>query len=353
MNCTQEHDDVRSIELFDDLNLVGNINEYINGNGKSNGIKPTERYTSFDYCYNYFQSFKDKNDTLSLANDYNIINSCYHIGFYLASWGMLRGASYLLQKSIKFYEPLIKAIAKSDHAYWCIDINNYTDKNISLLLKCCKMINESLGPENTTSDTLITKIMLGVYGNVPAFDTYFKKGFMISSLNKTSLKKIYNFYLKNVDVIDNQLINTLDIVTGLPTTRKYPRAKIIDMIFFIEGLKNSNNNNAPTRTHKIKEPMIDIQSNSTTIPEKIVYSVASIVRSELNKKFTREDVKLAAGISSDVWNSSYNPTFQGMRIDQPGGVTSVNVKYKKVFQRVARGVYMLTDEGKEIIKKIT
>ena len=44
--------------------------------------KPQERYASFDFCFNYFQGFKNKAD---IANSTNIQNSCLQLGFYLQS----------------------------------------------------------------------------------------------------------------------------------------------------------------------------------------------------------------------------------------------------------------------------
>ena len=35
-------------------------------------------------------------------------------------------------------------------------------------------------PEGGMSDVLVTKVMLGVFGNVPAFNTYFKAGAGVS-----------------------------------------------------------------------------------------------------------------------------------------------------------------------------
>ena len=76
--------------------------------------EPSDRYTSFDYCYNYFQDFKSDNKLSEIAVPGNLQVSCLHLGFYLASWGMLRGSSYLLQRSIKYYESLIKEISNFD-----------------------------------------------------------------------------------------------------------------------------------------------------------------------------------------------------------------------------------------------
>ena len=85
--------------------------------------------------------------------------------------------------------------------------------------------------------TLITKIMLGVFGNIPAFDTYFVTAFGVRSLNQNSLRKIKDFYDANRVQIDELDIRTKDFHTSGLTHRMYPKAKIIDMIWFIEGEK--------------------------------------------------------------------------------------------------------------------
>ncbi len=53
--------------------------------------------------------------------------------------------------------------------------------------------------------------------------------------------------------------------------------------------------------------------------------------------------------SREEWLASGSPIFQGMRCDHPGGAPSVNIKYQKMFQRVAHGKYMLTEDGKALI----
>ena len=86
------------------------------------------------------------------------------------------------------------------------------------------------------SDILVTKIMLGVFGNVPAFDTNFKRGFQVSTFGPKALNKIATFNDENSQVIEKHRINTLDFVSGEHTARNYTRAKVIDMAFFIEGM---------------------------------------------------------------------------------------------------------------------
>ncbi len=218
------------------MDIKENLKKFIDGEGKNKGRKPSERYASFDYCFNYFQSFRDNKNIKALKNVDNIQTSCVQLAFYLASWGMFRGSSFLLERSSKFFEPLIETIVNCNPRVWDIDVNNYDDINDrQLLLLCKKEIIQALGTNNNPTDTLITKIMLGVFGNVPAFDSYFKKGFKIKRFDDESLKTIYSFYKLNQLDIDSFDVPTIDFLSGQPSKNVYTKAKIIDMIGFIEG----------------------------------------------------------------------------------------------------------------------
>jgi hypothetical protein len=195
--------------------------------------EPTARYTSFDYCFNHFQSHRDSGHLAELASPSGLEPSCLHLGFFLASWGMLRGSSDLLKRSIKHYAPLIEVIESASPGVWEIDAHAYSDESIELLLDTASQLRVAL-PEGA-SDILVTKIMLGVFGCVPAFDTYFKKGFGVSTFGRKSLRKVARFYQENAEPIEAHRVPTLDFASGGETTRKYTRAKVIDMIFFVEG----------------------------------------------------------------------------------------------------------------------
>src|SRR3989344_1195129 len=153
------------------MDVKRSINSFLEGK------KPEERYASFDFCYNYFYSFYKRNKLNELVDEKNIQMSCLQLGFYLASWGMMRGSSFLLEKSVKNYKNLIVAISKMDPKLWEIDVDKYNEDNIKLLLNCEQRIIEVLGTENKPSDTLVTKIMLGVFANIPAYDQYVRKSF--------------------------------------------------------------------------------------------------------------------------------------------------------------------------------
>lgn len=159
--------------------------------------------------------------------------SCLQLGFYVASWGMLRGSTVLLQKSVRYFAPVIDVIAASPKALWQSDANDYSDEVSDLILDTARDIRAAF-PDGA-SDTLVTKIMLGVFGCVPAFDTYFRKGSGISTFGRTALQRVAGFYGDNAEVIERHRELTLDFDTGTTTDRRYSRAKVIDMVFFVEG----------------------------------------------------------------------------------------------------------------------
>lgn len=198
---------------------------------------PDDRYTSFDYCYNYFRTTND------LTKD--IEKSCLVLGFYLASWGMFRGSSFLLQKSVKHFEPTIRYIATLDKSVWDIDVDNYNEKNVETIIGIYKDIKKHLILDSNSALTLITKILLGIFGFIPAFDNYFGNSFRAISagqcgfrkVNVKSLTFIKTFYVTNKATIDRLSVETFttDFVTGQKTTINYPKAKIIDMYGFTAG----------------------------------------------------------------------------------------------------------------------
>lgn len=218
------------------MNLATNIGKYLDGGLNSEGRRPDARYTSFDYCFNYFQSFRDAGNTAALANPANIQLSCLQLGFYLASWGMLRGSAELLQKSARHLVPVIEVIARADRSLWELDVNAYSESNIQRLLEAAAVIRRAHSEDHSTmSDILVTKIMLGVFGNVPAFDTNFRRGFKVTSFGPKALRRIAAFYQNHAEIIDAYRVPTLHFFSGKPTKRHYTRAKVIDMAFFIEG----------------------------------------------------------------------------------------------------------------------
>ncbi|MFC4637722.1 hypothetical protein [Deinococcus hohokamensis] len=75
-------------------------------------LSPDARYASFDYCYNYFQDFHERGRHADLTSDAHRQLSALQLGFYLASWGMYRGSTQLLQRSARHLLPVIDVIGR-------------------------------------------------------------------------------------------------------------------------------------------------------------------------------------------------------------------------------------------------
>ena len=219
---------------------VGDISAIVDSfNADRNHLN--HRYASFDYCYSYFHP---KNRHLH-SRDKD--RAALELGFYLASWGMFRGSSFLLTKSYKHFIPLVDYILNSDscpEALWEIDCHRYNDENIEHLVSCYHKIKELLIHDNNSHLTLVTKVMLGVFANTPAYDRFFINTFCamfrgkssFTSFNKKSLQCISDFYSDNSDVIDH-IHKKNNVLKPQPSYRrlKYSRAKIVDIYGFTKG----------------------------------------------------------------------------------------------------------------------
>ncbi len=191
--------------------MTKTITDYIDIFNQSNQKSGT-RYATFDLCYGYFNSNR-KN-----LIDNNLEKSCYVLWSYLASWGMLRGSSFLLQ------------------------MNPSYDKIKSLL-------TPKTESKTIPSKTLVTKIMLGVFGCIPAYDRYFIEsfksegtGFCSPKLSPKSIECISDFYTTHKTEIDNLIENSkVKDFYGNETGLKYPIAKIIDMYGFQKGMTDEEN----------------------------------------------------------------------------------------------------------------
>jgi hypothetical protein len=184
-------------------------------------IDYTKRYSSWDLCYNHFQDFFKKPEIT--PQDIKIAG--LHLGFYLASWGMFRGSSKLLNSGIKIYEDLAEKLYEingEDFSNQYNQVKNYLNsKKIS------------------STHTLISKIMLGVYGNCPAIDSYFNKtatrycGGIYERDNSEKvlekINKILKIKINDTNLTFDEFIEEKSKAFGLS---KY---KILDGIFFTIG----------------------------------------------------------------------------------------------------------------------
>lgn len=211
------------------MDIEANLAAYLLARSRS------DRYASFDYCFNFFQSHADRGRVAEIAEGARLETSCLQLGFYLASWGMYRGSTRLLKHSLQYLAPAVTVIAEAPLEIWSTDANDYSDEACSLMLEIGQRLRAAFA--EGASDTLVTKVMLGVFGCVPAFDLNFKVGSGLWTFNRSALGRIGRFYKENAEVIERNRVPTLDFATGSDTARRYSRAKVIDMIFFVEGAR--------------------------------------------------------------------------------------------------------------------
>lgn len=209
---------------------------------------------SWDYCYLFFRDFRrlkpaEQEKQMELA--------CLNLGFYLASWGMYRGSTFVSRKNYKIYTGVIGILIKSEfNDLW--ESSYYDDlleskieiskdhekiKNLFRLKNATKKILEPYtkitkltGPKTlNVTDTLITKILLGTMGCVPAYDANFKKGLkareipLRSSFSKGSFANVLNFCRNNL----NELRKIKKCVPN--SEYHYPLMKVLDMYFWFIG----------------------------------------------------------------------------------------------------------------------
>jgi hypothetical protein len=175
--------------------------------------------------------------------------SCLQLGYYLASWGMLRGSSYLFRETnARHYQEAIEVIERHNAAMRELDDKPLFDPHSQhLIVAVYDDLRRAILPRGGASLILVTKIMMGTWGAVPSFDKYFVKGFRSLSegekgsafreVGSGSLSLLGDFYGQNKPEIDNLTRNhrTLDFATGKLTDRPIPRAKVIDMFGFSLG----------------------------------------------------------------------------------------------------------------------
>lgn len=92
--------------------------------------------------------------------------------------------------------------------------------------------------QKDVSDTLITKILMGALGCVPAYDRYFIDGVKVlkvttGTYSKESLLRLVDFYKENQDRFEEARKNFW--IGDL----QYPQMKVLDMGFWQYGLEHS------------------------------------------------------------------------------------------------------------------
>lgn len=170
------------------------------------------RYLSWEHCYGFFQ----KNRVAPSEQTLDLL--CLQLAWYLASWGMLRGKAFLLQKDYLVHMPTVKLLTSQRYRN-LYGLTAQTMADDAVIGKICELAGEITkiyaretsvdGQEEgkIASDTLVTKILLGTIGCTPAYDRYFKKGLSASgvaqqSFGVKSMLRLSNFYEANLGELE-------------------------------------------------------------------------------------------------------------------------------------------------------
>lgn len=188
---------------------------------------PEHRYHSFDYCYDAFKKIL----TIDSPSESDIDLMALNLGMYLASWGMYRGSSALLQKcSYKVHVGAVKIVINQKYRkLYKLSPSDYYGQNINLVIELFDLLNSHYEQKQVSpTDTLITKVILGTLGCTMALDTRVKLSLgnagITQKFGRKHLEDMKKYYDANKFAID-------EVVKAI-NNPKYHILKCMDMSFF-------------------------------------------------------------------------------------------------------------------------
>ena len=216
------------------------------------------RYRSWEHCYLAFREAREERKRNGGLNGDRYDYLSLHLAFYLASWGMYRGSSFLLKLDYKIHEDVVNEILQEKYDPLQGATCKVLKDNIELLFeldKTLKKFYENIRKKindkvkNDVSETLITKILMGTLGCVPAYDRYFVDGIKESNVkpacfSQKSIQSLAMFYAENEKVFEETRYKLRIQEGGI----EYPQMKLIDMGFWQigKGLPKNKQKENPT-----------------------------------------------------------------------------------------------------------
>jgi hypothetical protein len=193
------------------------------------------RYTSWDNCFKAF--------SISKQTEIQVLE----LAFYLASWGMYRGSSGLLQKNYLIHKGAVDTVfLKTNQKLKCNQTTEVKKESIQAILEVKYQLAKhyssfyfTKGIEKpkpiSPTDTLLSKIILGTLGCVPAYDRYFIDGLKEMKMehtcfNESSLTELFYYIEEN----EKEIVQVQKYIKT-KINRHYPLMKILDMYFWQIG----------------------------------------------------------------------------------------------------------------------
>ena len=199
------------------------------------------RSRSWEHCYRVFRDART-----DPSPDYDYLS--LHLAFYLASWGMYRGSSFLLQKDYKVLSPVVEEVLKPEYdclfGVACADLRKLEVQ--AMLTNARNYIADYFDPirkavagrevASSVSPVLITKILMGTLGCVPAYDRFFVDG--IKKYKVTTQEYSPSSVLALADFYEAHNGRLEEARRGMWTEDLiYPQMKLLDMGFWQIGFE--------------------------------------------------------------------------------------------------------------------
>jgi hypothetical protein len=193
---------------------------------------PHHRYRSWEYCYTYFRH----RGRARILRDKNV--AALHLGFYLASWGMYRGSTFLLWRTYTVHEPVIERLASTEfRELWVTEVGSRGSDTrfVELILAAVHAVKDAYAPFGEATDTLASKVLLVTLACLPACDRFMIDGWKASGrqysrLNRRFVERVLEFC--RACSSDLQAVQTtLRSKRGV----NYPIMKLVDMYFWQMG----------------------------------------------------------------------------------------------------------------------
>jgi hypothetical protein len=206
------------------------------------------RYRSWEHCYGYFRNSRAE----GILGDLD--HAALQLGFYLASWGMYRGSSFLLQHTYTVHLSVIQQLVSTRFSpLWKREFGAGGDDEelVPLIMDTIIAVKEAYSPfaqladSGSATDTLVTKVLLGTLGCLPACDRFFIYGFKseglrYSYLNEKFIGRVLNFCRDNLAHLRKEQ-DAIESMGGM----RYPLMKLVDMYFWQIGFERNKNTLEP------------------------------------------------------------------------------------------------------------
>ena len=247
-----------------DIGIINNLNAFKSDNFIDcyDETNRNTRFKSWEWCHlAILEGKKEYNkDITNKDRDLIIDFLSLHLAFYLASWGMLRN-SFILQRDYKCHKIAVKYILDPMYdSLWDFNPSDITedkikeiynlifDKDNGIYFKIKNSYKENNNSNDIPTHTLVTKILLGTFACIPAFDEllidaityckdYSENKDAFNNLNTNIEKYTQNDFFQ-LCKFANKNKNELIVKSNIDENSfNYPIMRCIDAYFWEIGLK--------------------------------------------------------------------------------------------------------------------